>query len=427
MKSFWRALNSEQRSLAGKPVLLLGMYLNSAWRQLAVAPLAAILIVLGIIGFTGDHAIAAGLRSSQFYKHLSADVVAVLQHRRLVLIALCLICALTLPPFVGFSIRLLRSWKCGLWQAAPTALVFLTFGFYVFCPYRIKTLTLLIFLFFISDFGLFCRSKLKKLGDLSPAGILLRRTTKPKPLLRKRSKADAISEWNQDRLQRSSLVDTLKVQLLIGEVPVIALRGKFGEGKSSVLNLLRDDLKPHAIVVSFSSWLPGSEATLTNELFHDIAKECRKRYYIPGLRKAFTRYAAIFSADIPYLKGIREIFQPPTQRQELEEMKELLNALPEKIIVLLDEIDRMRRKELLTLMKLIRGTGAVPNLSFVCAFDREQVEKTVCKSYDAESHEYFEKFFPHAIDLPAVSSSVLKAEFLCALVKPQENTEGEAS
>ena len=220
------------------------------------------------------------------------------------------------------------------------------------------------------------------------------------------------------------MVDSLKIQLLVGEVSVIALQGKFGEGKSSVLNLLQEDLRPHAIVVSFSSWLPGSEETLTKELFHDIGKECRKRYYIPGLRKALTRYATIFSADIPYLKGVREIFEPPTQRQELEEMKRLLEELPQRIVVLLDEIDRMRRKELLTLLKVIRGTGAVPNLSFVCAFDREQVEKTVCRKYDAESHEYFEKFFPHSVDIPAASVSALKAEFMNAVMNPQEDQGG---
>ena len=105
-------------------------------------------------------------------------------------------------------------------------------------------------------------------------------------------------------------------------------------------------------------------------------------------------------------------------------MKQLLEEFPQRIVVLLDEIDRMRRKELLTLMKVIRGTGAVPNLSFVCAFDREQVEKTVCRKYDAESHEYFEKFFPHAVDLPAASDSALKTDFMTALAKSQEDAGG---
>lgn len=77
------------------------------------------------------------------------------------------------------------------------------------------------------------------------------------------------------------------MKLLIGEAPVIVLRGRFGDGNSSVLNLLREDLRDNAIVVSFSTWLPGSEATLTTELLQEISKECRKEYYLPGYETSF--------------------------------------------------------------------------------------------------------------------------------------------
>ncbi len=421
---FWRPLNSEQRSLAAKPFMLFQLYLRSTWRQLVSAPLIAIVTVLIFFGAGSDRSISQFFQSNRYVKQMLADSGTILVHRYLISFAVLFLLSLALPGIIDFTVRLIRSWLCGIWRAAPAVLLFLTLGFCTFWQDKPRTSTAIAAFLLLADFGLFYKGKIRKLGRLSPKEILSPRNTKPKLLLRKRFEADAISEWSQDRLDRSSLVDSLKVQLLIGEVSVIALRGKFGEGKSSVLNLLQEDLRPQAIVVSFSSWLPGSEATLTKELFHDIAKECRKRYYIPGLRKALTRYGAIFSADIPYLRGIREIFEPPTQRQELEEMKQQLEEFPQRIVVLLDEIDRMRRKELLTLMKVIRGTGAVPNLSFVCAFDREQVEKAVCRKYDAESHEYFEKFFPHAVDLPAASVSALKKEFMTALAKSQEDEGG---
>jgi hypothetical protein len=70
------------------------------------------------------------------------------------------------------------------------------------------------------------------------------------------------------------------------------------------------------------------------------------------------------------------------------------------VVVLLDEIDRMEKEEILTLLKVIRGIATLPNLSFVCAGNRETIVKTVKGTFDAESSEYFEKFFPVVISVP---------------------------
>lgn len=84
-------------------------------------------------------------------------------------------------------------------------------------------------------------------------------------------------------------------------------------------------------------------------------------------------------------------------------------------MVLLDEIDRMQKEELMTLLKFLRGCPSLPNISFVCAFQQDQVERMACDKSDADSTEYMEKFFPVNIDLPEISSDSLAPVLLAEL------------
>ena len=100
---------------------------------------------------------------------------------------------------------------------------------------------------------------------------------------------EPISRWEDDALGRESLVDALTTKILISRAPIIALFGAFGSGKTSALNLLREHLEGRTVIVSFNTWLPGSQETLTSYLMADIASECQKEYMVPGLRRSTAR------------------------------------------------------------------------------------------------------------------------------------------
>jgi len=131
--------------------------------------------------------------------------------------------------------------------------------------------------------------------------------------------------------------------------------------------------RDRAIVVSFSTWLPDSQETLTSDLLADRANECQKQYVVPGLQKSTRRLANALSQTVPILKGALEFFPVATQRDDIENLRQAPARLPKRVVVLLDELDRMERDELLTLLKVIRGISALPNLSFVCAADRKRI------------------------------------------------------
>jgi len=221
---------------------------------------------------------------------------------------------------------------------------------------------------------------------------------------------DPIRGWEEDALNRAAIVDEITVKVMIAKRPVIALFGKFGSGKTSILNLLREHLAGKAIVVSFSTWLPGSQETLTSYLLGDIAGECRKVYVVPGLSKSARRLASALANSLPFIRGYLEFLPTATQADEIKSMHVALKRLPKRVVVLLDELDRMERDELLTLLKIVRGISTLPNLSFVCAADRRELIKIVKSVQEPQTEDflYFEKFFPVPVEVPPVDAESLQ-------------------
>lgn len=228
---------------------------------------------------------------------------------------------------------------------------------------------------------------------------------------------DPIQSWEEDTLGRAALVDSLSVKVLIAKAPVIALFGDFGSGKTSILNLLRTHLTDKAIVISFSTWLPGSQETLTSYLMADIASEAQKHYVVPGLKKSTRKFANALGETVPFLKGLPQLLPTTTQKDDIDGLRQALLRLPQRVVVLLDELDRMEKLELKTLLKVVRGISSLPNLSFVCAAERTTLIETVRGEDDTESNIYFEKFFPVAIPVPRLDENDLRHAGVERIVK----------
>lgn len=219
---------------------------------------------------------------------------------------------------------------------------------------------------------------------------------------------DPIEKWEQDIIGRAAIVEFLAEHSLRNRTPIVALCADFGDGKTSVLNLFRQTVQGLAIVVSFSAWLPGSETTFATDLFRDIATECRKYVLVPQLRKHAAAYARTLSGSFSYLGGLREIVPPQSQREEIDDLRAAMERIPLPVVVLLDDIDRMQREELLVLLKILRGAGSIPNLTFICSFSPKEIKKELAKDL---SDDYLDKFFPVTINVAPPAPDELRHLF----------------
>jgi KAP family P-loop domain len=203
--------------------------------------------------------------------------------------------------------------------------------------------------------------------------------------------------------------------------PTYAIYGDFGSGKSSMLNFiddaLRSDRHHRPIIVRFNGWLPGSKENLTDQLLSDIASECSKEYYIPQLRHTALKVGRTIAASVPHFGSLTEWLPQETQGDIVKDLKSVLARLPRRIVVLVVEVDRMRKEELIVLLKLIRGFSSLPHLSFLCALERRQVEKMIKDEFGEVDHTFYHKFFADSYQIPKLVDSFLESETHDALTE----------
>jgi KAP family P-loop domain len=332
---------------------------------------------------------------------------------KLEVVALCVVVAAALAmPTAAAIWRYLRAWWAGIVSLTVVFSAFVTVMLLWHAPLTVRStvqgLLLVSVVIFLELWRSGIETTVKSPGRRMPSLKIpaQNRESSVEARWELSSSDDPIMEWSQDIIGRASVVELLVERIFVHHTPIVALNGGLGDGKSSVLRLLRRSLAGQAITVSFSTWLPGSEETLAVDLFRDIATECRRMFYIPQLRKRAIAYARTITGSVSYLAGLREILPAQSQQQEIEELRDTLAHVPVPIVVLLDEIDRMQREELVVLLKILRGASSIPNVTFICAFSDEEITKLL--SGDATlSYGYLEKFFPVSVNLAAPEPSMI--------------------
>jgi KAP family P-loop domain len=404
-----RPKTQKQRILDAWPTLLKGFAEREWWSVFiwsGVGIIGAALIRLTL----WDHAFEGFLGSKYIpTEKIFDDPRLYLPYLITGAIAVFLGSALHIP---GFLWRCLRSWWAGVTSglsllSSTATFVAFTFGFSSL-QRRLLFAAATLVISFSASFVLYLKARIR--AEDTPREDDLRVSPHVRSLAGRQwlESDDPIRTWEEDALGRASLVDSMSVKLMISKSPVLALFGELGSGKTSTLNLLREHLDDKAIVVSFSTWLPGSQETFTAYLLSDIANQCQKHYVVPGLRKSARRLAKALGKDVPLIRSYFESLPEATQRDDIASIHAALARLPERVIVLLDELDRMEKEELVTLLKVIRGVSHLPNLSFVCAGDFKTIVNTVKGDFNEENIAYFEKFFFDVIEMPQLDAGAMK-------------------
>lgn len=226
-----------------------------------------------------------------------------------------------------------------------------------------------------------------------------------------------IETWEEDILGCQGLTSRLVKELASGCSSVVALVGPYGDGKTSVLNLLKKALKQEHddfVVVPFVSSLATSKEILVGTLFNSIAKEVQKRFAHASPAGRLALYARSLVGVVPkYGDALKELFHDPSQEDQIRQLKESLEELTARVVVVVDDMDRMEAEELEVLLKLMRGATEFSNLTYMCAFEKEALVRLVARQFGDmdEGRRYLEKFFPVQTPLPKIDVNLLGKMF----------------
>jgi hypothetical protein len=346
-----KKLNSEQKKVLASWPRLLRNFGTREWISVFVSSAAGVLAVEVFHLLWRDRSFRLGLSTKYSPNWISFDNSRYYIPYIVIILVLVL---LAFGPSLCINIwRGLKSWYHGVTSGLVLLPFATTFSLSLLPAPTLERRVILgfglIVAWFLASFRLYVRANTQAARTIHEEDFRVLQTVRSVAGSQSKWSDDPIQTWTQDALGRAALVEILSVKIMIGEAPIIALSGPFGVGKTSVLNLLREHLGDKTITVSFSTWLPGSEDALTSYLLADIANEIKKQYLVPGLRRSAARLATALGQKVPLLSEYLKLLPPDTQKDSIENLKSALVRLPKRMVVLLDELDRMEKDELMTL------------------------------------------------------------------------------
>lgn len=202
----------------------------------------------------------------------------------------------------------------------------------------------------------------------------------------------------------------------------IGIHGKWGEGKTTVLNFVDSELSNvnHVEVVRFNPWRYTNSDDLLTEFYNAIAESLDSR--IKPLSKLIRKAQGIAAAAAP----IGDMVQPGAgtaasgglaiawsliPKSGVEKLKkeadEILRKAGKTVAVIVDDIDRLDTEEIAELFGLLKVNADLNRIVYVLAFEKEFVARALEKKYSGSGHDFLEKLIQLPFDLPAIRHAVL--------------------
>lgn len=249
---------------------------------------------------------------------------------------------------------------------------------------------------------------------------------------------------------------------------VIALYGAWGNGKSSIKNMVLDCLQSEPAqptTVDFNPWQLANRPSLSEAFFDELgialgkgdlgsnslrksvlARYRRWAHRLQGSRDLVQAIANLFGVVLlvlgaatigaawiqsrtftfvlaflllasgalalvsRFVSAIIKFSEAGTEigTKSLSDVKKEigrdLKSLKSPILVVLDDLDRLTPQEALEVFQLIKANGDFPNLVYLVLCDRSIVETNVSKVLNVSGRDYLEKIVQVAFDVPMIDA-----------------------
>jgi hypothetical protein len=178
---------------------------------------------------------------------------------------------------------------------------------------------------------------------------------------------------------------------------VVGLYGRWGEGKSTVLNFIRraiDEVPDKVAVLNFNPWRFSDENQLLVNFFSALAEVIDKKLHTKGEKAAslFTNYLAPLIPSVSagpvsmdMGKGLGELsskIQPDIDALH-ERIEKLISESGKRIVIILDDIDRLEKRQIQAIFRLVKLTADFKQTAYLLAFDDNMVSRAIGEMFES--------------------------------------------
>lgn len=244
-----------------------------------------------------------------------------------------------------------------------------------------------------------------------------------------------ISGRKEDKLSRAKLAERIANAVSApGQTSgmVAAIHGAWGEGKTSILRMIEEELNNsnRAICVRFNPWQFGNQERLLKGFFVTLGDILGQEFWnlSADIGHLLRQYGGLLSfAPVPFFGGLIQ-FPAGSAAKEIgrnlsnikandlkEKIESILTRQNRRVVVFVDDIDRLDRDEIHEVLKLVKHTADFKNTTYILAFDQDIVAASIEERYADGGIEagrsFLEKIIQFSFPLGSASAHLMKQMF----------------
>jgi predicted KAP-like P-loop ATPase len=255
----------------------------------------------------------------------------------------------------------------------------------------------------------------------------------PEPLITKPGASPAVDADRpivspaEDLLDRMPLAQVLATQATaqLGHGFVMGVAGPWGSGKTSLLELITRGISESetGYVVRFDPWLFSSSEELVLRFLREVQAQLGRTGKLGEVAAQIGEYAQIL-APVSALVGVPWLAAPlsiparalrrrqkkqaeVSAQQQREKVATVLGSLDRRLVVVIDDLDRLTPEEVRDVVRLVKLVADFPNTTYVLAYDQQRVACALGNGDEQDGHEFLEKIVQLTHEVPPVSEARL--------------------
>lgn len=269
----------------------------------------------------------------------------------------------------------------------------------------------------------------------------------------------ALEEIGKDKFGFAGMAERLAPSIIEaskGDGIVIGLEGRWGAGKTSLLNFLQHYLIPAqkecVYTITISPWLNGDASSLVFSLLEPMreilekiesdqaqlkgrqAEDAKKqleeisqllRDYGPKTARGAASIANLLGHFMPGMQvfssaleagasAVEQVIPSESTPSELKQkIIEKIKGLDVSFVVILDDLDRLEPVQAVEVVRLVRSVADFPRVAYLMCYDREVLAQALKTGLQVENGDlYLQKIVQLTFNIPLPEPFDLRIQFL---------------
>lgn len=220
-----------------------------------------------------------------------------------------------------------------------------------------------------------------------------------------------VDKIDQDTFQRrhyaEELADQIQKMYSKGSF-AIGILGEYGSGKTSFINLIKKHLDRKKVdIIEFNAWKSEKSDNIQRDFFDHLSNELsgtdnnlstlltsysRKLSRIDTSIEKFVKRAGLISQMINKIE---------TEADEYERINKILKTSERKLVIVIDDMDRLYSDEVIEVLRLVRNTANFTNTFYLLAYEKDYIQKAIKEELKVDNRSPFmDKIVQMEVPLP---------------------------